>query len=352
MTDSMDREKLKSFLFFELNDDERQALEERFFEDETLFYELMELENELVDRYVGEDLTDADRTRFERSLESSPERREKVANATALHAFIAEETSAAAAVRTETAEPGESLWAKIAAFFTFKMPVMQYATAALLLLLTGGMAFLIYERVNLGNRLADLENERRQQLEELQRRENELDERLKRIEQREKDLQNQLRNDNGQTNDVDRKLEELQEEKQKTESEQNRIRDESEKLKRNRDAPSGANKRAPGPPKPTITTILLTPYVGSRGGPNDKIPEIDPEVTSVSANLQIPKEAADVTYTVTFNGAAVKQNVKPEGGTLNVTVSTAGLTPGVDNLIRAVGSNGRRITYVFRVKKN
>lgn len=50
------REELKRYLYYELPDAERDALEERLFEDEGLFYEVRHLENDLVDAYARQEL--------------------------------------------------------------------------------------------------------------------------------------------------------------------------------------------------------------------------------------------------------------------------------------------------------
>ncbi|MCB1025586.1 MAG: hypothetical protein KDB79_14410, partial [Acidobacteria bacterium] len=83
--ESKQSEEMKRFVFHELSIEEREIFEERFFLDEDFFYDLLELENRLVDDFVRGKLKGSDLKRFEASLEKSEERRQKVANAIALN---------------------------------------------------------------------------------------------------------------------------------------------------------------------------------------------------------------------------------------------------------------------------
>lgn len=362
MTDLIDQDKLKSYLFFELGADERRTLEERFFEDNDLFYEVMELENDLVDRFVSNNLSAEDKNRFEKSLASSPERREKIANANALKSFIkeeireAEEVAAVAATQREIIEDAPTLWQKIIEFFTFKMPVMQYATAALLLVLTFGTGYLLYERVQMSREMARIKNEQQQKLEAIEKQEKQLQERLEQIQQTEKDLENQLENKNGQTDILSSELDQIRRDKQNAEREQNRLKDELEKLRKDRNLPPAPKNQPRRPPQPTITTIILSPY-GSKGpGGGVKSVKVTENTSQVSATLQIPKESQGETFTAQFKGSTLASNIKPartKAGNRSITIRIPAqqLSANEENVIRVTGSDGEQITYIFRPNK-
>jgi hypothetical protein len=77
MTETSQTEEMKRFVFYEMTEKEREAVEDRFFEDSDYFYELSELENDLVDSYVRGELIGTDLKRFEESLIKSPEKEQR-----------------------------------------------------------------------------------------------------------------------------------------------------------------------------------------------------------------------------------------------------------------------------------
>src|SRR5437868_12880968 len=88
---SSSKEEIKKYLFHELTPGEQEKIEERMFEDNDFLYEVLDVENELVDLYVLGKFEGDELARFEKSLRSSPGRREKAATAAALQRCIAEE---------------------------------------------------------------------------------------------------------------------------------------------------------------------------------------------------------------------------------------------------------------------
>lgn len=80
----IERDAALRYLFGEGSEAEREILERRFFEDESIAEEVEILENELVDAYVAGRLQVGERGRFEKSYLSSPERAAKVHFAKAL----------------------------------------------------------------------------------------------------------------------------------------------------------------------------------------------------------------------------------------------------------------------------
>lgn len=85
----IERDAALRYLFGEGTEAEREILERRFFEDESLAEEVEILENELVDSYVAGRLQVGERARFEKAYLSSPERAAKVHFARALDRHLA-----------------------------------------------------------------------------------------------------------------------------------------------------------------------------------------------------------------------------------------------------------------------
>src|SRR5438045_9179979 len=81
-------DQIASFLFHESSEAERENLEAAFFEDDDLFYSIVDLENDLPDEYAAKRMVQQNRVRFEKSLTQSPERTERVANTIARHHLI------------------------------------------------------------------------------------------------------------------------------------------------------------------------------------------------------------------------------------------------------------------------
>ena len=103
MTETSQTEELKRYIFDEMDETERENLDERFFEDSELFYEYVELKNDLTDLYARNLLKGEDLQRFERSLAKTPAGREKIAIARTLQTLADEERFKLNADRTKAA---------------------------------------------------------------------------------------------------------------------------------------------------------------------------------------------------------------------------------------------------------
>jgi anti-sigma factor RsiW len=79
---------LKRYLLGELRDDEQASVEQRVFAGDDTHEELLAVEEDLIDAYVGGELSAEDRARFESHFLSSERRVQKVATARALAAGI------------------------------------------------------------------------------------------------------------------------------------------------------------------------------------------------------------------------------------------------------------------------
>ena len=341
-TDAADSETLKRYLFYEASEAERERLESRFFDDDVLFYELLDLENDLTDRYARAELDENDERRYAASLEKSPERRAKLANAAALQSFIGEQIKSNAPLTT--AEKSPNFWQRTTRFFSGSAVNFQYAAAALLFLLLVGIGFLIFERQRDAQESARFRESENQRTAELQRQEQTLKEQIKTIREREQNLQSELGTERGQT-------EILTEELRREQTEKVRLMRELELLKRQKPIQSPENQ----PSAPTIIAIILAP-VGGKGGGDAKNISIRQNTATVSATLQIPKESAADTFSVQLNSAPLAGNLKPKmtapgNKYIRVVFPAKSLSSEKENLLTATGDDGSRYVYILRRQK-
>lgn len=76
--EKIDDELAVRFLLGDLPDESRSKLEERFFQDDRFYEQLLAIQEELADDYVQDRLSQEDRARFENFFLQSPMRRERV----------------------------------------------------------------------------------------------------------------------------------------------------------------------------------------------------------------------------------------------------------------------------------
>lgn len=128
---------IRRFLLGEMSETERSAFEARFVADEGLFEQISVAEDELVESYVRETLSPAEKTTFEREFLSTEPRRRRVAFTRAMLDKIKKENEIAAK-KIETASAAHaSRWASLANLF--KTPKLAFgAGLALLILIFGG----------------------------------------------------------------------------------------------------------------------------------------------------------------------------------------------------------------------
>jgi anti-sigma-K factor RskA len=73
-----DRNTIRRYLLKDLSDDQQQAIEKRLLTEDDLLEELGIAEDELIDEYLAEKLSEEERERFEQNFLATPERRQKV----------------------------------------------------------------------------------------------------------------------------------------------------------------------------------------------------------------------------------------------------------------------------------
>ena len=121
------------YLLGQLGDQEQRQLEERLMTQDDSFEQLQVLEDELIDEYLKNTLSEEDREHFEKHFLSTPERREKLKFAEAFRSYVA------TAIKEEKhLEP--SPWQKFLAALRTPAPVLRYGFPVLLVgTLAGGL---------------------------------------------------------------------------------------------------------------------------------------------------------------------------------------------------------------------
>ena len=336
------QEQLK-YLLGESSEIEREAVEERMFADGDFFADLLELENDLSDAFVSGRLLEVDRQRYEKSLARFPERRENLLNAWALHEFIRLETNSSV---TETV----GFFEKIRAFFSTGSFATRAMFAALLLMLTIGTGFLLYDRYRLSQQLANLKND---QNVEQQQRENELEKQLEEIREREKTLQARLSNSQTELDDSQTQTVELREKIESEQAQRQRLERELENLRRKREnqTPNSPKNNA-APPPPLFAGIFLSPVSGGKGTDDIKYLEIGKDVSNIRLTLQIPPENTARKFSVDLNGLKVISNVSLRGGkTVVVSISANKFKFGGENRITLNSADGESFDYLLIVER-
>jgi len=311
--------RIDHYLFGEMNDSEREVFEDLLLANDELYYSTADRENELVDRFAANSLSEDFSKRFQNSLSLFPHRRQKVANAGALRTYIAD-------VRKDAVTGAKSMPWYQRLGFAFKAPA--FATAAIGLLLLGTIAFLLVQNRNTNNQVANAS-----ELQELRRRESE--------------LQATLDTERGTSGDLTSDLESEREQRAKLENELAELR---KKI---------SNTQPPAndiPMAPTIATLVLRPS-GIRGGPNPpRRLEIPQNAKRVAVKLTLPAEEPVGNVNVQLNGETITQKQKPAqdangGQSVSFSVPSAKFNNGL-NRITVLDPSGKQIVEYVVMKEN
>lgn len=128
-------EELRQYLLGDLTGEAQQMVEQRLLTEPDFLVELLLGEEELIDDYVGENLPDDDRLKFERHFLSTPERRRQLSFARALGRYVsnsAESPGSKSARERPHAPPAGPNWAERLRAFWGGSPRALRAAAALL----------------------------------------------------------------------------------------------------------------------------------------------------------------------------------------------------------------------------
>ena len=295
-------EEMKRYLFREMSEEESATVEDKIFSDTDFYYELTELENDLVDDYARGQLTGTDLERFERSLKFLPKRREKAANAIALQSVIAE----GKIVRTE--QVGQGFWEKITTFFSLKFSAMQLAAGALAILIMCVGGFLIYKNRQAQNEFAEIERQRESERIDKENRLRQLEEQKRLEEQRriENDNGNQLPI-NGDTQDNSNS----QNENKNIDSEIDKLKKDIDDLKKN----NPSRKRNEIQPSTPYLAVSILPI--GRGGdagdaPKAKLETVNgKQIIRITKNLPTDKDYGS--YQILSNGEVIDSKTITQG---------------------------------------
>ena len=167
LSDPMAELLLTKYLLGELNPQEQAQVEDRAFAETDYLAALQAVEVDLIDAYVNDELSPAERLGFERQFLTSPERRKKVAFARDLARVAAEAKAAEApsAVRVST-------WQSFVRAVRGWNPGLQFAAGLATMVLVVGASWLTLENIKMRSRIAGLEtqgNELQAHSEELRR---------------------------------------------------------------------------------------------------------------------------------------------------------------------------------------
>ena len=165
------------YLLGELPEEQQVEIEDRAFADKKYLASITAVENDLIDEYVRNELSGAERQRFEKQFLASADRRKRVEFARALAGVISEEAAPKSAVvhDVKTSSWRESLYA----FFNGLTPAMKMAFVLAMPLLVIGSGYLFVETLRLRRELGEVQTAHQsqqsaqQQALELERRRNE-----------------------------------------------------------------------------------------------------------------------------------------------------------------------------------
>jgi hypothetical protein len=321
MTEKATEQQIKSYLLGELPEDEIEQLEESLFTDDELFSELQAAEMSLVDGYVRNELPHDERTRFEAEYLITPERRQKVSETKLFH----DELNAIRPLPKISKQ--KAGWFE-QVFGSWKLPVMQYGAAALILLMAISTGWLFYDNWKTRNQLAMAKTS-------LANSESVLNERLA---EKEKELSNKLAEQRGEDSDS---LSALQ-------TEVDSLRRQLEDAKR-----KSSSSNTAIPQSPTIATILLPV---ARGGMNPITTVTITKETKV-LNVRIPVAADDGdTFDVVVNHegnpvmkkSPVKTTEGAEGKILALALPSRAISAGKYDIVLK-SKNGTEKTRSFMV---
>lgn len=288
MAADLNNEKLIArYLLGDLPEDQQVAIEDRAFADKDYVALVTAVENDLIDEYVRQELSETERRQFETRFLASAERRKRVEFAKALASVPVAET---VPKRIVISEPAKWSWRdSLYAFISGLNPAAKFAVVAVMLLLLVGGAWLLTETLRLRSQLSQLQaqnqarqNELRQQVDAERRRNDELNARLS------------------------------QEKQQREQSD--------ESLRQLSESGDATNP----PPRPVIASLTLLPGLSRGGGEKAKL-ALPEDARLVRLQIGIDPEEQYKTFAVEIRTAAGRQVWTRE----NLTARTRGRTRAV-----------------------
>src|SRR5256885_702219 len=142
MADSSSDKLIAQYLLGELPEEQQIEIEDRAFQDKEYLAAITAVENDLIDEYVRQELSDAERRKFEARFLVSAERRKRVQFAKALAKVAAPE---AVSKKAEVTPAAFSWRESLEAFIRGLNPAARFAFAAIVLLMLLGGTWLMTE---------------------------------------------------------------------------------------------------------------------------------------------------------------------------------------------------------------
>ena len=205
MAANLNNEKLiAQYLLGELPEEQQVEIEDRAFADKEYLASITAVENDLIDEYVRNELSETERRRFESRFLASAERRKRVAFAKAL-AGVASEAPVVETARRPVVAPAAVSWREsLEAFIRGLIPVPRFAMAIGMVVVLGGSISLVGEMLRLRNQINTLQAENQSRQGELQRQ-------FESERQRSEELASRLNQEKQQREQTDESLRQLSE---------------------------------------------------------------------------------------------------------------------------------------------
>lgn len=153
-SETNEQTKIRAYLLGQMADADLPDFEQRLLLDAAFYEEVSIVEDELVDEYLRAELSPPDRQSFESQFMSAPERHEKLRFAQAFRKRVAAEQSTQSREVSVGERPGEPA-AEVAEpppkkrpffwFLPFESPIVTYALAAVILLVIGGVSWVVWK---------------------------------------------------------------------------------------------------------------------------------------------------------------------------------------------------------------
>ncbi len=302
-------EMLRRYLLDDVSDDERQQIEERFFEDDALFEDIAALEDELHYEYKQNRLNARERYHFERKFLRSEQDLEKSAFAAAFLQATAELAEAKSPARKVVEDAPGSFWQSIAAFFSFNGSAMRFGLSAAVILLACGLGFLLFKNAELRREMASLEDSRTGELREQQ-------EIIAEKEQRQSELERQLAAEKSQGEHNEKRIAGIESEREKLQQE---IAETRRRVNQATPIPIPPSPKNPQPQRSFIALVLSPGSFTRENGEGMKQVKISPAVKNLQLRLLSEERADFQTYRATLktldDGIEVWKsvNLKPRG---------------------------------------
>ena len=150
---SKQEQNIQRYLLGELTESEQATLEQQYFNDRALFEEVVQVENELADKYARGLLSPATRDRFEKHYLDHPRLRERARFAEALATRIDEK-------KTASISPSASASWFDRLLVSLRSPKLVWALSAVILLVAAAAVWFFLESRRLERQLATIESER------------------------------------------------------------------------------------------------------------------------------------------------------------------------------------------------